>query len=128
MTYLINKGLDSEESFTIMERVRKGTVAKGKCKEWPDFKKDMIDHDVPDWYIWFLREDQIYVPESPCGCICHDGISELLIVKLIIRWHIMAAYFGIRANAFSYEIMCQGKEKLQYYINDYTRRSFLAYE
>ena len=33
------------------------------------------------------------------------------------------AYFGIRADAFSYEIMCQGKEKLQYYINDYNRRS-----
>ena len=28
-----------------------------------------------------------------------------------------------RADAFSYEIMCQGKEKLQYYINDYNRRS-----
>ena len=34
-----------------------------------------------------------------------------------------AAYFGIRADAFSYEIMCQGKEKLQYYIDDYNRRS-----
>ena len=33
------------------------------------------------------------------------------------------AYFGIRADAFSYEIMCQGKEKLQYYIDDYNRRS-----
>ena len=39
MTYLINKGVESEESFTIMERVRKGTVAKGKCKEWSQFKK-----------------------------------------------------------------------------------------
>lgn len=57
MTYLINKGMDSEESFTIMERVRKGTVAKGKCKEWPDFKKDMAEHDVPDWYIWSCRKD-----------------------------------------------------------------------
>ncbi len=28
MTYLINKGMDSEESFTIMESVRKGTVPK----------------------------------------------------------------------------------------------------
>ena len=26
-------------------------------------------------------------------------------------------------DAFSYEIMCQGKEKLQYYIDDYNRRS-----
>ena len=33
------------------------------------------------------------------------------------------AYFGIRADAFSYEIMCQGKDKLQYYIDDYNRRS-----
>ena len=47
MTYLINKGVESEESFTIMERVRKGTVAKGKCKEWSQFKKDMLEHDVP---------------------------------------------------------------------------------
>ena len=52
MTYLINKGVESEESFTIMERVRKGTVAKGKCKEWSQFKKDMLEHDVPQWYIW----------------------------------------------------------------------------
>ena len=34
-----------------------------------------------------------------------------------------AAYFGIRADAFSYEIMCQGKEKLNYYIQDYKKRS-----
>ena len=70
MTYLINKGLDSEESFTIMERVRKGTVAKGKCKDWPEYKKDMLEHDVPEWYIgscekikydWLIRRLTIYI-------------------------------------------------------------------
>ena len=33
-----------------------------------------------------------------------------------------AAYFSIRATAFSYEIMCQGKEKLEYFMDDYERR------
>ncbi len=34
-----------------------------------------------------------------------------------------ASYFGIRADAFSYEIMCQGKESLQQRMDDYNRRS-----
>lgn len=34
-----------------------------------------------------------------------------------------AAYFSIRASAFSYEIMCQGKKHLENVIADYKRRS-----
>ena len=34
-----------------------------------------------------------------------------------------AAYFSIRASAFSYEIMCQGKAHLESVIADYKRRS-----
>ena len=33
-----------------------------------------------------------------------------------------AAYFSIRATAFSYELMCQGKEKLEYFMDDYEKR------
>ena len=33
-----------------------------------------------------------------------------------------AAYFSIRATGFNYEIMCQGKERLEYFYKDYTRR------
>ena len=45
MIYLIQMGLDSEQSFTIMESVRKG---KGLKEEW---KEEMRAHDVPEWYI-----------------------------------------------------------------------------
>ena len=45
MTYLINKGVESSLSFTIMESVRKG---KGLKPEW---EEAMLANNVPDWYI-----------------------------------------------------------------------------
>ncbi len=34
-----------------------------------------------------------------------------------------AAYFSIRATAFNYELMCLGKDRLEYYMADYNKRS-----
>ena len=59
MTFLINSGMESERSFKIMEDVRKGKVAKGKSKDWPVWKQDMIDHGIPDWNKKHLYEDCI---------------------------------------------------------------------
>ena len=122
MTYLINKGLDSEESFTIMERVRKGTVAKGKCKDWPEYKKDMLEHDVPDWYIGSCEKIKYMFPKAHAAAYVMMAY-RIAYCKVNYPLAYYGAYFGIRADAFSYEIMCQGKEKLQYYIDDYNRRS-----
>ena len=122
MTYLINKGLDSEESFTIMERVRKGAVAKGKCKEWPEFKKDMTEHGVPEWYIGSCEKIKYMFPKAHAAAYVMMAY-RIAYCKINYPLAYYAAYFGIRADAFSYEIMCQGKEKLQYYIDDYNRRS-----
>lgn len=33
-----------------------------------------------------------------------------------------AAFFSIRATSFNYELMCQGKEKLNYFMKDYEKR------
>ena len=33
-----------------------------------------------------------------------------------------AAYFSIRASAFSYELMCMGRDRLEYYMKDYEKR------
>ncbi len=122
MTYLINKGMDSEESFTIMERVRKGTVAKGKCKEWPEFKEDMTKHGIPDWYIWSCEKIKYMFPKAHAAAYVMMAY-RIAYCKINYPLAYYGAYFGIRADAFSYEIMCQGKEKLQHYIDDYNRRS-----
>ncbi|MEZ3434306.1 MAG: PolC-type DNA polymerase III [Lachnospiraceae bacterium] len=122
MTYLINKGMDSEESFTIMERVRKGTVAKGKCKDWPKFKEDMIANGIPDWYIWSCEKIKYMFPKAHAAAYVMMAY-RIAYCKINYPLAYYASYFGIRADAFSYELMCQGKERLQSHIDDYSRRS-----
>ncbi|WP_330684480.1 helix-hairpin-helix domain-containing protein, partial [Sporofaciens musculi] len=121
MTYLINKGMDSEQSFTIMERVRKGAVAKGKCKDWPQFKEDMKAHDVPDWYIWSCEKIKYMFPKAHAAAYVMMAY-RIAYCKINFPLAYYGAYFGIRADAFSYEIMCLGKENLKRYIDDYNRR------
>ena len=120
MTYLINKGVESEESFTIMERVRKGTVAKGKCKEWSQFKKDMLEHDVPEWYIWSCERIKYMFPKAHAAAYVMMAY-RIAYCKINYPLAYYAAYFGIRASAFSYELMGQGKEKLLYHMKEYKK-------
>ncbi len=122
MTYLINKGMDSEESFTIMERVRKGAVAKGKCREWPQFKEDMKANGIPEWYIWSCEKIKYMFPKAHAAAYVMMAY-RIAYCKINYPLAYYASYFGIRADAFSYELMCQGKEKLQQHIDDYTRRA-----
>ncbi len=122
MTYLINMGLDSEESFTIMERVRKGTVAKGKCAEWPEYKADMIAHNVPEWYIGSCEKIKYMFPKAHAAAYVMMAY-RIAYCKVYYPLAYYAAYFSIRAKAFSYELMCQGKERLEFYIRDYKKRS-----
>ncbi len=122
MTYLINKGMDSEQSFTIMERVRKGAVAKGKCKEWPQFKEDMKAHDIPDWYVWSCEKIKYMFPKAHAAAYVMMAY-RIAYCKINYPLAYYGAYFGIRADAFSYELMCQGKENLNRHIDEYNRRS-----
>ena len=122
MIYLIGMGLDSEESFKIMENVRKGIVAKGKCDKWPEWKQDMIDHNVPDWYIWSCEKIKYMFPKAHAAAYVMMA-WRIAYCKVFYPLAYYAAYFSIRATAFSYELMCQGKEKLEFYMNDYKRRS-----
>ncbi len=116
MIYLIGKGLESELSFTIMESVRKG---KGLKPEW---ETEMKAHDVPDWYIWSCKKIKYMFPKAHAAAYVMMAF-RIAWFKIYYPLAYYAAYFSIRASSFSYELMCMGKEKLEYYMADYQKRS-----
>jgi len=112
MTYLIGKGVDPERSFKIMENVRKGVVAKGKCAQWPEWVEDMKAHDVPDWYIGSCQKIAYMFPKA------HAAAYVMMAWRIAYcKIHYPLAYYGafftIRAKAFDYEKMCLGKTALE---------------
>lgn len=118
MVYLINQGLDSGDAFTIMERVRKGIVAKGKCDQWPEFKEKMEAHGVPDWYIWSCEQIKYMFPKA--HAVAYVMMSwRVAYFKIYYPLAYYTAYFSIRADAFSYEIMCQGEDHLDMIMEQY---------
>jgi DNA polymerase-3 subunit alpha (Gram-positive type) len=121
MIYLINKGLDSEESFKIMEAVRKGIVAKGKCDKWDEWKADMTAHDVPDWYIASCEKIKYMFPKAHAAAYVMMA-WRIAYCKVFYPLAYYAAYFSIRATGFSYELMCQGRDRLEVYLADYQKR------
>jgi len=115
MTYLINQGMDSELSFTIMESVRKG---KGLT---PDWESEMLKCDVPEWYIWSCKKIKYMFPKAHAAAYVMMAY-RIAYCKVFYPLAYYAAFFSIRASGFSYEIMCQGKDKLEYFIKDYKKR------
>ena len=116
MTYLIRMGLDSELSFTIMESVRKGKGVK------PEWEEEMLAHDVPEWYIWSCKTIKYMFPKAHAAAYVMMAY-RIAYCKVYHPLAYYAAFFSIRASAFSYEIMCQGRDKLEYYLADYKKRA-----
>ncbi len=121
MTYLIGMGLEPEESFKIMENVRKGKIAGGKCDKWDAWKDDMIKHDVPDWYIWSCEKIKYMFPKAHAAAYVMMA-WRIAYYKVNYPLAYYAAFFSIRASGFSYEKMCLGREVLEGYLADYKKR------
>ena len=126
MIYLINQGLESQDAFNIMEAVRKGKIAADpKSEKWSQWKKLMLAHDVPEWYI------------KSCETIKYMFPKAHAVAYVMMAWRIgyykinypleyYAAYFSIRAKAFNYELMCQGKAAVEASLSDYSEKEKLS--
>ena len=82
----------------------------------------MTEHGVPDWYIGSCEKIKYMFPKAHAAAYVMMAY-RIAYCKVNYPLAYYAAYFSIRASAFSYEIMCQGREKLEFYLRDYKKRS-----
>jgi DNA polymerase-3 subunit alpha (Gram-positive type) len=116
MTYLIHTGVENGLAFKIMESVRKG---KGLT---PDMESAMLAAGVPDWYIESCKRIKYMFPKAHAAAYVMMAF-RIAYFKVYEPLAYYTAFFSIRASAFNYELMCLGREKLEYYMADYRKRS-----
>ncbi len=111
MLTLLSKGLEPIDSFTIMEKVRKG---KGLSDE--DIKT-MKKHNVQDWFIESCQKIQYLFPKAHA--------VAYVIMAFRIAWYKIhyplayyACFFGIRSKEFDLPIISAGMDA----VNDEIKR------
>ncbi|MCR5793388.1 MAG: PolC-type DNA polymerase III [Lachnospiraceae bacterium] len=115
MTFLIHSGVENGAAFKIMESVRKGKGLK------PDMEEAMKAAGVPEWYLESCRRIKYMFPKAHAAAYVMMAL-RIAWFKVYYPLAYYAAYFGIRASAFNYELMCLGKERLKMHMEDYKSR------
>ncbi len=115
MIYLIHTGVENGLAFKIMESVRKG---KGLT---PDMEEAMTAAGVEPWYIESCKRIKYMFPKAHAVAYVMMAF-RIAYFKVYYPLAYYAAFFSIRAKAFDYEIMCQGREKLEETMKDYKKR------
>ncbi len=82
----------------------------------------MAEKDVPDWYIWSCKKIKYMFPKAHAAAYVMMA-WRIAYCKIYYPLAYYAAYFSIRASAFSYEIMCRGRKRLETVMEDYKKRS-----
>lgn len=101
MNYLIQKGLEPQKAFWIMEHVRKG---KGLTAEE---EKYMRENNVPDWYIESCRKIKYMFPKAHAAAYVMMAF-RIAYFKVHHPRAFYATYFTTKAGDFDAYQICQG--------------------
>ncbi len=102
MIYLIAKGVEEEQSFKIMEKVRKG---KGLA---PEEEAVMRENNVPEWYIESCKRIKYMFPKAHAVAYVTMGF-RVAWFKVHYPEAYYAAYFTVRADDFDTSTMAMGE-------------------
>lgn len=117
MTFLISKGMDSSESFKIMEAVRKGK------KLTPANEESMKAHNVPQYYIDSCNKIKYLFPK---GHACAYVMMALRVgyYKIYYPLEYYATFFTLRCKQYDIAVMIKGIDAIYEKLVEFkTRRS-----
>ena len=115
MTFLIHTGVEKGLAFKIMEIVRKGKGLK------PEMEEAMKEAGVPEWYMESCRKIKYMFPKAHAAAYVMMAF-RIAYFKVYMPLAYYAAYFSIRATAFNYELMCMGRDKLEFHASELKRK------
>jgi len=121
MTYLIYQGVEKEDSFKIMELVRKG---KGS-KLTTDQIGAMRDNGVPEWYIDSCLKIEYMFPKAHAVAYVMMAF-RIAWFKVYYPREFYASFFSIRAEDFDPENILQGREQIKDRIREINRQGMQA--
>lgn len=116
MLYLINKGIEPAEAFTIMESVRKGRGLK------PEWEKTMEEHDVPDWYIWSCKMIKYMFPKAHAAAYVMMA-CRIAYYKIYYPLAYYSSYLAIRGTGFKYGSMAFGRSRLEQHFKEMEKKA-----
>ena len=91
-------------------------------KRWEEAMKAQ---NVPDWYIWSCKKISYMFPKAHAAAYVMMAY-RIAWFKVFRPLAYYAAFFSIRATAFSYETMCMGRDRLEYYLAEIRKKGDAA--